>query len=44
MHFSWNSSSATDGTRDQVLDAYREVRDYLLGLIEGRLVEHRGSL
>lgn len=36
--------SATDGTRDQVLDAYREVRDYLLGLIEGRLVEHRGSL
>jgi protein-tyrosine-phosphatase len=36
--------SATDGTRDQVLDAYREVRDYLLGLIESRLVEHRGSL
>ena len=36
--------SATDGTRDQVLDVYREVRDYLLGLIESRLVEHRGSL
>ena len=36
--------SATDGTRGQVLDAYREVRDYLLGLIESRLVEHRGSL
>ncbi|MBN8949671.1 MULTISPECIES: low molecular weight phosphatase family protein [unclassified Rhizobium] len=36
--------SATDGTREQVLDAYREVRDYLLGLIESRLVEHRGSL
>jgi protein-tyrosine-phosphatase len=36
--------SATDGTREQVLAAYREVRDYLLGLIESRLVEHRGSL
>ncbi|SCB30288.1 arsenate-mycothiol transferase ArsC [Rhizobium multihospitium] len=36
--------SATDGTREQVLDAYRGVRDYLLGLIESRLVEHRGSL
>ncbi|NTF43380.1 low molecular weight phosphatase family protein [Rhizobium rhizogenes] len=36
--------SATDGTRDQVLDAYREVRDYLLGLIKSRLVERRGSL
>ncbi|MCZ3380493.1 arsenate-mycothiol transferase ArsC [Rhizobium sp. AG207R] len=36
--------SATDGTREQVLDAYRAVRDYLLGLIESRLVEHRGSL
>lgn len=36
--------SATDGTRDQVLDAYRGVRDHLLGLIESRLVEHRGSL
>ena len=36
--------SATDGTREQILDAYREVRDYLLGLIESRLMEHRGSL
>jgi protein-tyrosine-phosphatase len=36
--------SATDGTREQILDAYRGVRDYLLGLIESRLVEHRGSL
>ncbi|MFT4183622.1 MAG: low molecular weight phosphatase family protein [Rhizobium sp.] len=31
-------------TRDQILSAYREVRDHLLGLIESRLVEHRGSL
>ncbi|MDL2407110.1 low molecular weight phosphatase family protein [Rhizobium calliandrae] len=36
--------SATDGTREQILNAYREVRDHLLGLIESRLVEHRGSL
>ena len=29
---------------EQILNAYREVRDHLLGLIESRLVEHRGSL
>ncbi|AVA23033.1 arsenate-mycothiol transferase ArsC [Rhizobium sp. LEGMi198b] len=36
--------SVAGGTREQILNAYREVRDYLLGLIESRLVEHRGSL
>jgi protein-tyrosine-phosphatase len=36
--------SVTSGTREQILNAYREVRDHLLGLIESRLVEHRGSL
>ena len=36
--------SVAGGTREQILNAYREVRDHLLGLIESRLVEHRGSL
>ncbi|MQB46400.1 low molecular weight phosphatase family protein [Rhizobium sp. ICMP 5592] len=36
--------SAIGDTREQILDAYRDVRDYLQGLIESRLVEHRGSL
>jgi protein-tyrosine-phosphatase len=36
--------SVAGGTREQILNAYREVRDTLLGLIESRLVEHRGSL
>ncbi|MBB5573124.1 MULTISPECIES: low molecular weight phosphatase family protein [Rhizobium] len=36
--------SVAGGTREQILNAYREVRDHLLGLIESRLVERRGSL
>lgn len=36
--------SAIGDTREQILSAYRDVRDYLQGLIESRLVEHRGSL
>ena len=44
IYWSTMDPSATDGTREQILDAYREVRDYLLGLIESRLMEHRGSL
>ncbi|EJK80612.1 low molecular weight phosphatase family protein [Agrobacterium sp. SHOUNA12C] len=36
--------SAIGDTREQILDAYRDVRDYLQGLIESRLVERRGSL
>ncbi|MEF0940845.1 arsenate-mycothiol transferase ArsC [Rhizobium sp. BR 362] len=36
--------SVAGGTREQILNAYREVRDHLLGMIESRLVEHRGSL
>lgn len=35
--------SVTTGTREQILNAYREVRDYLLSLIENRLVK-RNSL
>ncbi|MCX8996026.1 low molecular weight phosphatase family protein [Rhizobiaceae bacterium BDR2-2] len=31
--------TATTGTRDQILDAYREVRDYLSGLIASRLAQ-----
>ncbi|KAA0701323.1 low molecular weight phosphatase family protein [Neorhizobium sp. P12A] len=30
------------GTREQILDAYREVRDRLIGLIESRLVRRDG--
>ena len=30
------------GTREQILDAYREVRDHLSSLIESRLVKRNG--
>lgn len=30
------------GTREQILDAYREVRDHLTGLIESRLIRRNG--
>ncbi|MGO8654449.1 protein-tyrosine-phosphatase, partial [Rhizobium ruizarguesonis] len=30
------------GTREQILESYREVRDHLAGLIESRLLKRNG--
>ncbi|MBB3649404.1 protein-tyrosine-phosphatase [Rhizobium sp. BK619] len=34
--------TVVSGTREQILESYREVRDYLAGLIESRLVKRNG--
>ncbi|MBB3656193.1 protein-tyrosine-phosphatase [Rhizobium sp. BK650] len=40
----WPSMDPTvaTGTREQILDSYREVRDHLASLIEGRLLKRNG--
>ncbi|MGV4793179.1 arsenate reductase/protein-tyrosine-phosphatase family protein [Rhizobium sp. F40D2] len=34
--------TVVSGTREQILESYREVRDYLAGLIESRLLKRNG--
>ena len=34
--------TVVSGTREQILESYREVRDHLAGLIESRLLKRNG--